>query len=61
MPPVPLETVLSRMAPEELCEALALLRWCASTGAVDGAEADRLTRRILARPTFRTGDEPVEA
>jgi len=53
MPPVPLETVLSRMVPQELCEALALLRWCARTGAVDVATAERLTRRILALPVFR--------
>ena len=61
MPPVPIEIVLSRMAPEELCEALALLRWCARTRAVDAATADRLSRLILARPCFRTGTETVEA
>jgi len=61
MPPVPIEIVLSRMTPQELCEALALLHRCVRVGTIDPAEADRLTRRILARPSFRTGHEPVEA
>ena len=57
MPPVPLEIVLSRMTPQELCEALAILRRCAGTTLLDRAEAERLTRRILER----AGREPVEA
>ena len=51
--PVPLEIVLSRMTPEELCEALALLRWCARLEKVDAARAGRLTHPILERPPFQ--------
>jgi len=45
--PVPLDVVLSRMTPEEQCEALALLHRCARLGTIDRADSERLTRRIL--------------
>jgi len=60
MPPVPLKIVLSRMAPQELCEALDLLRWCVRVGTVDEAEANRLTRRILEVAAFRHVGQPVD-
>ena len=53
MHPVPLEIVLSRMTPHELCEALLLLRRCVRVGLIDRCRAEKLVRRILERPVFR--------